>query len=429
MSDTTHVYKDKKHGNRGFTLIELSIIIVVISIFVVSTVAQRQTGNVMEAQSETLHTMNRIKQALRQFYAEYGHYPCPADGSLDLNDPDFGFGESSSAPSGNCDISAEIDIFTTNTGFPDDIVMGVVPIHDLGLQLEDMFDGWGNRIMYAVGEALTGTDRDCGTDILIELLTDYDDSNDLATNQGEFSIGNVPYILLSYGEDGFGAYPYNGGTRFPRDATADSAQQMINHGLADNATSSIDEEFDEADMDNLTTFFIMPETSLTLFDDIIVTDAVFFSNALCVSRETLQVEDGSVVTVSAVTIKYDDRGQTGTDGTPGVDPDVYNEGGYADYNNGGVITWSYTPPAAGNYNLYFRYTLGSGSRPLDLVVNGGSPPLVEDLDFPATGSWTTWKEVKVPAVALSAGANTIALQADAGSQGGDFDYLAIQPLN
>jgi DNA-binding beta-propeller fold protein YncE/mono/diheme cytochrome c family protein len=81
--------------------------------------------------------------------------------------------------------------------------------------------------------------------------------------------------------------------------------------------------------------------------------------------------------------------------------------------------------------LFIRYANGGAvNRPLNLIVNGGAPTL---MNFPITGAWTTYTNVSSMNVALVAGTNTIELQASAGSQGANIDALLVsfpdvQPL-
>ena len=101
--------------------------------------------------------------------------------------------------------------------------------------------------------------------------------------------------------------------------------------------------------------------------------------------------------------------------------------GYVDYpatTGAGIgIRWNVSAAGQTSASLTIRYANGGGAnRPLHLVVNGGSPQVV---NFPSTGPWTTYQTVVVPDVPLIAGANTIELLASAGSVGPNIDSLAL----
>ncbi|NDP20548.1 MAG: carbohydrate-binding protein [Paludibacter sp.] len=99
--------------------------------------------------------------------------------------------------------------------------------------------------------------------------------------------------------------------------------------------------------------------------------------------------------------------------------------GFIDFTNntGDYVQWTVNVPTAGTYDLSFRYSLLSGSRPLELKVNGTAK--IASLDFPLTGSWSTWEKV-ITSQSLIAGNNTIRLTT-IGSNGGNFDELVVAP--
>jgi len=101
----------------------------------------------------------------------------------------------------------------------------------------------------------------------------------------------------------------------------------------------------------------------------------------------------------------------------------YNGTGFLDFTNntGDYVKWTVSVPTAGNYELSFRYALPTGSRPLDLRVNGTL--VVSSMPFPATGAWTTWLNV-TSTQALNAGVNEIILTSN-GANGGNIDELVV----
>jgi hypothetical protein len=101
----------------------------------------------------------------------------------------------------------------------------------------------------------------------------------------------------------------------------------------------------------------------------------------------------------------------------------YSGTGFADYLHASndSIVWNFTVPAAGYYQLGFRYALDSGSRPLLVRVNGAVA--AASLPFPATGLWSTWRVATTGAV-LKAGTNTVTLLS-IGSNGANIDYLVV----
>lgn len=105
--------------------------------------------------------------------------------------------------------------------------------------------------------------------------------------------------------------------------------------------------------------------------------------------------------------------------------DGYSDPGYADYPSSTgsdvFIRWTVNAAKAGSARFNFRYALESGSRPLNLYVNGDN---AGTLNFNATGTWNSWLTESIDA-ALVSGENTIELVADAGSPGPNVDQVQI----
>lgn len=121
---------------------------------------------------------------------------------------------------------------------------------------------------------------------------------------------------------------------------------------------------------------------------------------------TLQAEDA---VFSGPVVKTDQAGYNGT--------------GFLDFVNStnDYVTWRVNVGTTGTYSLSFRYALLSGSRPLQLSINGEIK--VPSVDFPATGSWSSWGYYRT-SQALNEGFNTVTLKA-IGSSGGNFDELGV----
>ncbi|MCE5185924.1 MAG: carbohydrate-binding protein [Planctomycetaceae bacterium] len=105
----------------------------------------------------------------------------------------------------------------------------------------------------------------------------------------------------------------------------------------------------------------------------------------------------------------------------------YTGSGYADYVNasGDYVEWTVNADVGGFYDLQFRYALQSGSRPLEIRINGqvASP----SMSFAATGDWAAWTYASLPLQMLRAGTNIIRATA-IGSNGPNIDHLLVNPL-
>jgi hypothetical protein len=97
--------------------------------------------------------------------------------------------------------------------------------------------------------------------------------------------------------------------------------------------------------------------------------------------------------------------------------------GYVDYegDSGTYIEWVVNVPAAGSYELDYRYANNSTNRPLAITVNGLI--VKNDLAFARTASWTSWTTTGTTAT-LNAGMNTVRATTT-GLSGPNIDHLVI----
>lgn len=102
----------------------------------------------------------------------------------------------------------------------------------------------------------------------------------------------------------------------------------------------------------------------------------------------------------------------------------YHGSGYINFNDytDAAIQWSNINCAVtGTKNIKIRYALESGTRNLDVYVNGTK--VISNADFSATGSWTTWTE-KTVQVSMNSGNNIIKL-VTSGTEGPNIDYINV----
>jgi unsaturated rhamnogalacturonyl hydrolase len=97
--------------------------------------------------------------------------------------------------------------------------------------------------------------------------------------------------------------------------------------------------------------------------------------------------------------------------------------GFANCDNvvGSAVEWQFTA-AAGSTALTFRYANGTtSSRPASVTVNGVS---AGTLQFPATGSWSTWRTASVTAN-MAGGANTVRIASTTADGPPNLDSLTV----
>jgi PelA/Pel-15E family pectate lyase len=104
----------------------------------------------------------------------------------------------------------------------------------------------------------------------------------------------------------------------------------------------------------------------------------------------------------------------------------YTGTGFVDYvpnAPGGWIEWTVDIPAAGKYNLDFRYAHGGTDlRPKEIIVNGDV--VKSELAFDPSGGWAVWVYSSTQAH-LNAGENVIRATGIAANGGANLDHLRI----
>lgn len=146
-----------KHLSRGFTLIEMAIVLVVIGL--ASTGAVKIIGPLLDNDRAALtrERMDAVEDALTVYAMRFRCLPCPADGALASDvavDNDHGRSFAGGAlVAGDCVSGAAVCQASD----------AAVPWRTLGISEEDASDGWGTRLRYAVA---AGTP--CGTPTLIQ---------------------------------------------------------------------------------------------------------------------------------------------------------------------------------------------------------------------------------------------------------------------
>lgn len=137
-----------QYSHRGFTLIELAVVIAVIG-FLLGGLAFLVKPYIDRNQVSSTETkLQRISDALAEYVIKYNRLPCPAAPNP-VSEP-FGAPRNSGADG----------LTTTNAcstaGFTMGDYVGLVPFRALGLGEGQVRDAWGNLITYAVDPLLAG---------------------------------------------------------------------------------------------------------------------------------------------------------------------------------------------------------------------------------------------------------------------------------
>ena len=168
---------------RDFTLIEMSIVLVVIGLIIsggivaLGPIAQR--GQIAETEGK----LDRIEDALVLYAIQNSCLPCPADsntsGTAAIGEHAITGGNI--VPGGACAGASSGDVCYLGND-------AVLPWLTLGLQRSDAVDAWGTLITYHISEGATATGANCD---------DFQDGANVATaaGTGGFSRSGTTYPI------------------------------------------------------------------------------------------------------------------------------------------------------------------------------------------------------------------------------------------
>ena len=234
----------KCRRQEGFTLLELSVVLLIISLMVgfglEATLSTLKTNEI----TTTRERLKVIRQAMDLYLQQNSRYPCPARLTDVPGGNTYGV-ESSAAPAvvTNCATQAANPAAgVTDTGT---IRIGAVPIRALNLPDEYLRDAWNNKFTYAVSRALTTT-ATYGGGVGTVGITDGFANNVTA-------VESPAYVIFSHGPDQKGAYNYKAAAI----------------GVACGATANKDVENCDADAAFIDTQFNDGDVAASFFDDFV----------------------------------------------------------------------------------------------------------------------------------------------------------------
>lgn len=190
-------FQHKRAG--GFSLIETAIVVAILAVLGVGGLSFYSTQMKKEHVDVTKSRLNDITAAMARYKVQTGHLPCPAPLNALPGSATFGKSDTN-----DCSSVAPQAGTTRVAGTGGFVRIGAVPVAALGLAVEDSVDRWGNRFVYAVSEKIADT------------TFPYDENDGAITLMGDGATvlgptpNKTPFIVLSLGKDGAGAYTFDG---------------------------------------------------------------------------------------------------------------------------------------------------------------------------------------------------------------------------
>jgi prepilin-type N-terminal cleavage/methylation domain-containing protein len=253
MTIISHSYK------RGFSLIEIAVVLAIIAAIagVVLTLSNKQL-----TQNKYLRTIDKMKtldDALQRYIILSGELPCPAARNTLLSNAAFGVESEAqcngAAPVGTTDVAGG------------EIRIGAVPVRELNLPDEYMFDAWNMRITYVMVKAL-GADGAITSESIAApasggiAIVDRNGNSMIDRRAPLDATQFVAYALIAHGENRNGAVNRIG-------TTTNNCNTVLGDG--DNCDLT-DAQFRDMRFNNESA------TDATYFDDIVIWKPVYLIN-------------------------------------------------------------------------------------------------------------------------------------------------------
>jgi prepilin-type N-terminal cleavage/methylation domain-containing protein len=231
---------------KAFSLIELSIAIMVISILIVGflNVSSGKGGN--NKVKITKDRIDVIYKSLGEFVLKNKRLPCPASiKAIKTSDVNYGI-EGTAA--GTCTAGTGVYLSTATNATR--MVYGMVPTKTLGLSSDYGEDDFGNKIAYIVDKDYTSSTTFASANTVI--IGQKYVNGALTTD-----VGNAIYVLVSYGANQSGAFSAKTSNQ---NAASSDVDEMYNYPTNFN---------DTAKTANFSQILVKSTERSTVFDDIV----------------------------------------------------------------------------------------------------------------------------------------------------------------
>lgn len=226
--------------NKGFSLLELTIVLIILSIVFSNVLSLRNKYANKEKYQQTLKKLDIIEKTIKSYAASYNRLPCPAIGELKASEKKFGL-ESVSLEDGSFKCR-DLILFKQ-------ISHGTVPVRTLQLDDDFMFDGWNRRIGYSIDNNFSNPEY---------YLSSHHGSIKIIGGNNQVKTNNAIMVLISHGKNGYCAWSHYGEAQIHNSSTNDDKRINCSNYLTGNYTF-IQKSFSKQD----------PLDELSYFDDIV----------------------------------------------------------------------------------------------------------------------------------------------------------------
>ncbi len=193
----------------GFSLIELSVVILIISIIAAGMLSISSVNLDADKKQITQKRIQAIYKALGNYVAKNYYLPCPASLELAKTDADYGAEEGDTAATNTARTCTEAGVYkSSDVG---NIIYGMVPVAALGLPEDMAVDGFGTRFGYVVNNYLASPNYSNTTGGFSEGFSYYSENSAemvqiYSAKSTSIVKQNVAFAIISHGPNKLGGY-------------------------------------------------------------------------------------------------------------------------------------------------------------------------------------------------------------------------------
>jgi len=193
----------------GFSLVELSVVVVIISIVATAGLEGMAAYLGRTAYTTTADKLAVIDQALADYRRVHRALPCPSYWAN--SNTSICYGKQANATGGNTTCANTTGTCNADTLNSGNLYIGDVPVRDLNLPISYMTDSYGSRIRYVVTKNMVATSSyDTASDGIVVRSGKLDTVCTGSTNRCQ-NRGTAAYFVYSVGKDRRGGVAPTGG--------------------------------------------------------------------------------------------------------------------------------------------------------------------------------------------------------------------------
>ncbi len=255
-----------KNLKKAFSLLELSIVILIISILIVGSMSASITAINNAKYKVTRERMAEIYKAMGNYLLTNKALPCPAS-LKDLKASSSTYGVAAASTTCLLDGVFQDD---TDSGSPSGLAYGMVPVQALGLNADMAEDGFGSKFTYVVGKKFTdptvaSASTGFGSVFPVTGITPptvgfMTVKEDLGSSSFQVDTNDAVFVIISHGANKYGSFNNNSATQ---NTVATDADELTNHG-----TSFVDGS-GTSDSVVVGSYFVSSAVNSDVFDDVV----------------------------------------------------------------------------------------------------------------------------------------------------------------